>query len=124
MISRQVTMLRGDIASDDLWRRVRTSDLRGAAGAILVYDLTRPHTLDALQTYEAEPLRVCRGARLVMLGNRTDLVEPIRGHAEVTPVGLGTGSPSCGASAKNGADVDLAFRHLAGLLVGLGGEAT
>ena len=44
-------------------------------GAVLVCDVTRPETLEALLTYAQDLRRVCPGARFVCAGNKSDLVD-------------------------------------------------
>jgi 50S ribosomal subunit-associated GTPase HflX len=55
--------------------------LRGAAGAIVVCDLTRPQTLAAFDKYTRIMRTVNPNASLVFVGNKLDLITE-RGHSE------------------------------------------
>jgi small GTP-binding protein len=119
----ELSMMIWDLAGGDEFNQARTSYLRGAAGAVLVCDLTRPQTLVSLQTYAGELLRANPGARFVLAANKSDLAAPLSGAQHLTPEQLEEFARSYDASwsltsARTGDDVETLFRHLAGALVG------
>jgi small GTP-binding protein len=112
-----------DLAGGDEFNQARTSYLRGAAGAVLVCDLTRPQTLSSLQSYAGELLRANRDARFVLAANKSDLAaRTSSGVPSLTPEQLEEFARSYDApwtftSARTGDDVETLFRHLADALV-------
>lgn len=69
-----LTMLIWDLAGGEKFSRMMQSYYRGAAGAILVCDLTRKETLDALDQYVGDFWKVNPHTPLVIAGNKVDLV--------------------------------------------------
>jgi small GTP-binding protein len=107
-----------DIAGNNGFEQVRASYVRGAAGAILVCDLTRAATLDGIQSYVDLLRSVSPDARLILAANKSDLADQhqlttdqIEAAADVL------GIPFYVTSAKNADAVEALFRHLGGLLV-------
>jgi small GTP-binding protein len=117
-------MMIWDLASGEEFNQARTSYLRGAAGAVLVCDLTRPQTLASLQTYAGEMLRANSDARFVLAANKSDLAaQPLSGAQCLTPEQVEEfarcyDAPWTLTSARTGDEVETLFRHLAGALVG------
>ncbi len=115
----ELVLMLWDLAGSEEFDSVRTSYLRGAAGAILVCDLTRPATLDTLSVYAAELCRVNPQARLVVAANKGDLTaEHQLTEAQVAQQAAALSAPYFITSAKTGANVEAAFRLLGELLVG------
>ena len=114
-----LTMMLWDLGGSEEFDQVRASYLRGAAGAVLVCDVTRSETLDSFRTYADELLAVSPGARLILAANKRDLADQQQiTAAQVESVAAGFGAPYYLTSAKTGADVESLFRHLGRLLVG------
>jgi GTPase SAR1 family protein len=120
----ELTMMLWDLAGSEEFDRVRASYLRGASGAVLVCDLTRPETLDRLGFYVQELQAVSPGARLVVAANKLDLLEPsmVDGHPVLGSEQVGAVAASLEAthyltSAKTGEQVEALFRHLGRRLV-------
>ena len=114
----ELTMMLWDLAASEEFSRVQASYLRGAAGAVLVCDLTRPQTLDSLRSYADNLLEANPGAQLVLAANKRDLVD----RRQLTPEQIETVAASLKAahyltSAKTGEEVESLFRHLGRLLV-------
>jgi small GTP-binding protein len=89
--------------------------LRGAAGAIIVCDLTRRGTLPAIERYTRQMQSVNPGSPLVFVGNKVDLTEAraitdedLRAACE--PINGGTFFLT---SAKTGEQVEAVFDCLA-----------
>lgn len=114
----ELTIMLWDLGGSEEFRRVRASYLRGAAGGVLVCDLTRPETLDSFQTYADELLAVSPGAELILAANKCDLVDQQRlTVAQVEAAATSLGAPYYLTSAKTGEEVETLFRHLGSLLV-------
>jgi small GTP-binding protein len=114
----ELTMMLWDLAGSEEFNQVRASYLRGAAGAVLVCDLTRPETLDSLRAYADDLLSVSPDAQLILAANKRDLAD----QQQLTPpqfetVAADLNAPSYLTSAKTGDEVDTLFRHLGRLLV-------
>lgn len=92
--------------------------LVGAAGALIVCDLTRQSTLSYYQTYADQLRHFNSEVRLVLLANKSDLTDE-RAIAEEQLVALAEeiGSPLLHTSAKTGENVETAFKSLADLLI-------
>ena len=121
-----LNMMLWDLAGGEEFNRVRASYFRGAAGAVLVCDVTRPDTLEGLFTYAQDLTRVCPGACFVVAGNKSDLVDEqqvsladIESAAKAIEGETGCGSVSCYlTSARTGQDVETIFRRLAEMAIG------
>jgi small GTP-binding protein len=119
----EVNMMLWDLAGNDGLNRTRKSYLRGAEGALLVCDLTRPQTLSSLQSYASELLEMNPDARFAVAGNKRDLIDqPTSGvqcltAEQVAAIARDLDAPWSLTSARTGDEVDTLFRHLAGVLV-------
>ncbi len=119
----ELTLMLWDLTGSEEFNTVRISYLRGATGAILVCDLTRPATLDVMPAYLAELRHVNPTAAFVLAANKADLVERHElTEAQVAQRAADLGIPYFITSAKTGANVELAFRCLGRLLIGEGRE--
>lgn len=119
----ELTILLWDLAGSEEFNQIRASYLRGAAGALLVCDLTRPETLDGLDGYLRDLQRVSPQAKVVVVANKIDLLadweEPLRQErlAPSATFAAALGAPHFVTSAKTGEHVEDAFRLLGGMLV-------
>jgi small GTP-binding protein len=123
----ELTMMLWDLAGSEEYDRVRASYLRGASGAVVVCDLTRPETLDSVQQYVKELHAASPGAHLIVAANKLDLVEPsaanglpASGQEPVQAAAASLGLPYYLTSAKTGKEVETLFRHLGQQLVNRG----
>ena len=113
-----ITMMLWDLAGSEEFGQMRSSYLRGAAGAVLVCDLTRPETLDHLQTYLDDLREISPGAQFLLAGNKNDLVEQQHvSHKDIEDFAARWGVPYRLTSAKTGDDVETLFRTLGNMLV-------
>ncbi len=114
----ELHLLLWDLAGTDAADQIRASYLRGAVGAILVCDLTRPDTAAGLARI-AESLRsVTADTAMVMAANKRDLLD----DSEQAPVWVSNVAdalavPCSLTSAKHGDEVEGLFRHLGRALV-------
>ena len=65
-----------DTAGQEQFRTITTLYYRGAAGALLVYDITRRETFDDLPMWYGDVLKNCTNPQMVVaiVGNKLDLV--------------------------------------------------
>jgi small GTP-binding protein len=120
----ELTMMLWDLAGSEEFDRVRASYLRGASGAIFVYDLTRPETVDNMQQYVKELHAVSPTARLMVAANKLDLIEsssanglPALGPERIQAAAANLDAPYYLTSAKTGKEVEALFRQLGQQLV-------
>lgn len=114
----ELSMLLWDLAGSEEFDRLRESYLRGASGAVLVCDLTRPETLSSLVSYAEDLQRVSPGAGLVLAANKCDLADQRRLTAqEVEAVAVSLHASYYFTSAKTGEEVETLFRSLGQMLV-------
>ncbi|MFW9997000.1 MAG: Rab family GTPase [Candidatus Odinarchaeota archaeon] len=62
-----------DVAGQALFSAIRSLFYNGALGSLIVFDLTRPETLPALENWVTDFYRYSDKAPLVLLGNKADL---------------------------------------------------
>jgi small GTP-binding protein len=111
-------MMLWDLAGSEEFDQVRASYLRGAAGAILVCDLTRAETLDSLHAYAGDLVSVNPDARLILAANKRDLADEQQlTPAQIEAVAAGLSAPCYLTSARTGDEVETLFQHLGQLLV-------
>ena len=114
----ELIMMLWDLGGGEEFDQVRTSYLRGAAGAVLVCDLTRAETLDHLQSYAENLRKASPDACLVLAANKYDLADQQQlTPAQVETVAAGLQAPYYLSSARTGEEVETMFRHLGRLLV-------
>lgn len=112
-----LAMMLWDIAGNNGFEHVRSSYVRGAAGAVLVCDLTRPQTFDNLIDYVDLLSSVSPDARLVVAANKHDLATQVVSRAEAEATARKFRAPLFFTSAKTGSEVETLFRQLGQLLV-------
>ena len=120
-----LTLMLWDLAGSEEFDRVRASYLRGASGAVLVCDLTRPDTLNGVHRYLQELQEISPDAHAIVAANKLDLVQqppvgirPALDLEQVRAAAAGLGAPYYLTSAKTGDEVEAVFRHLGQRLVG------
>jgi small GTP-binding protein len=114
----ELTMMLWDLAGSEEFTQVRASYTRGAAGAVLVCDLSRPETLDNLRTYAKDLRQVSPNTSLIVAANKRDLID----HGQVAipqveGIAAELDAPYYLSSAKTGEEVETIFRHLAQVLL-------
>ncbi len=113
-----LTIMLWDLAGSEEFDRVRASYLRGASGALIVCDLSRPETCTRLPEYVAQLHTVSPDAKVAFLGNKVDLIEDRElGAQGVARLAGAFGAPYHLTSAKTGEGVEEAFRDLGRQLV-------
>ncbi len=114
----QFNFLIWDIAGfDEAPQRTRNYFL-GASGGLVVADLTRPQTIEALPSILKSFHSVVPEAKIVLLGNKTDLLPEIdEPAAPLNRFAEANGLPVLLTSAKTGQNVEEAFLKLARTLL-------
>lgn len=114
----ELTIMLWDLAGSEEFNQVRTSYLRGASGAVLVCDLTRPETLADIQKYANGFFKSRPGTQLILAANKSDLVDQYQiSKAQLEAAAAELNAPYYYTSAKVGDNVEHLFRHLGQLLV-------
>jgi GTPase SAR1 family protein len=94
------------------------SYFRGAAGAVIACDLTRPETLPGVSRYADRFLAVNPGARLVIAANKVDLDAQLQlTEEQVVATAAALGAAHFLTSAKTGEQVEAIFWQLGWLLL-------
>ncbi len=115
----ELTLMLWDLAGSEEFDKLRASYLRGAAGALIVCDLTQRSSLDSMHEYARQMREVNPRAAVVLAANKHDLVDQrtIR-EDEIAATAAELGAHCFMTSAKLGVTVNEAFRHLGRLTVG------
>ncbi len=114
----EVTLMLWDLGGGEEFERVRPSYLRGAAGAVLVCDLTRPRSLTELSGYVEELERINPEARFIIAANKRDLTKERKLAPEkVEQIAEQLKAVCYETSAKTGDEVEKLFHHMGELLV-------
>ncbi len=109
-----VTLMIWDVLGQKGYSAVQASSFRGSQGALLVYDVTRPETLEALSDYWIPRLYEAVGKiPIVIVGNKVDLVERRKSYEEEAK-NFSTGYDSVFylSSAKSGENVERIFSNI------------
>ncbi len=72
-VSRAVRLIIWDMGGQSTYRELRRQFMRGASGAIIVYDVTRPETFMAMNTWYESFREVCPDAPAIICANKIDL---------------------------------------------------
>jgi small GTP-binding protein len=112
-----VNLLIWDIAGEDEVSAVRTSYLRGAAGYLLVVDVTRAQTLAVAKSISERVAKEVGDIPFLCLLNKTDVEEWDISDAHIEEVEL-QGWTVLRTSAKTGEGVENAFSDLARRIAG------
>ena len=108
----QVNLLIWDIAGEDDVSAVRTSYLRGAAGYLLIIDVTRAQTLAVARSIRERVSAEVGDVPFLCLLNKTDVAEWDIGNDRIEELSA-QGWNVLRTSAKTGAGVESAFFDLA-----------
>lgn len=66
-----------DVAGQERFQTLREVFFKGAHGALLVFDLTRPETLESLFDWKEQIEKRASGIPLILVGNKCDLDDSI-----------------------------------------------
>jgi len=117
---RSLTLLIWDLAGGEKFSRITPSYYRGAAGAILVCDLTRIETLPILTHYAEDFQKLNPRAPLLVVGNKVDLHnQQAISSTELHKVATQLRTSCFTSSAKTGENVEMLFLTLGRRVLGL-----
>jgi len=104
-----------DTAGQERFRAVTRSYYRGAAGAVMVYDITRRATYNHLSSWLTDARNLTNNNTVIFLiGNKSDLTEQREvSYEEASQFAKENGLFFCEASAKSGDNVEEAFLETA-----------
>ena len=114
----EMNLLVWDLSGSNGFETISTSYIQGAAGAMIVCDLTRRETLIAFENYARQVRAVNPNIRLVFVCNKMDLTDA----RDISSIELLTLLSELGeknfflTSAKTGEQVENAFNYLADIL--------
>jgi small GTP-binding protein len=113
----ELTLMLWDLAGGPESGPVVPSYYRGASGAAIACDLTRPETLPGIAKYAEAFLATNPKARLIIVANKVDLVEERRmTDDELAAVSSAIDAPLFLTSAKTGEQVASMFQQLGELV--------
>lgn len=108
-----------DIANIEKFDLTVKSYLRGAHGAIIVTDISRPNTAEKITDYINEFLNVNPKAKMVCVGNKFDLAEELNFNKDDYISKFNAAKcPIFFSSAKSGENVEEVFNSLGIQLIG------
>lgn len=104
-----------DTAGQERFRTITSAYYRGAHGIILVYDTTRPESLENIKTWLADVERYAPdGVATLLIGNKTDLeVERKVDTEDGANFARGIGALHLETSAKEAINVEECFEQIA-----------
>jgi small GTP-binding protein len=115
----KLNLLIWDLVGGNEFSRAETGYLLGTAGALVVCDLTRLDTIEALKRYTKQVRAVNPNVAVVFLANKVDLTaDRMIDDAQLTAVTTELNAPFLLTSAKTGENVESAFAQLADLIEG------
>jgi len=115
-----LTMMIWDILGQRDYRKMRTVSMKGAQGAFLVADLTRPETIVGLAEYWYPEMQEAAGnISAIVIGNKSDIVADNSNAVDIlSSVSSEISSPYFICSAKSGENVNSAFKSIGELILG------
>ena len=123
ILTKDVEFRPGEIATLSIWdiggqqrfEFIRSTFYKGAAGTLLVFDLTREQTYTEIRKWLTEIRQFAGNIPFVLIGNKADLMEDVGiviDRDEARSFAESEGSIYIETSAKTGVNVDDAFTEL------------
>ncbi|MFX1391513.1 MAG: Rab family GTPase [Promethearchaeota archaeon] len=123
ILTKDVEFRQGEIATLSIWdiggqqrfEFIRSTFYKGAAGTLLVFDLTREQTYTEIRKWLTEIRQFAGDIPFVLIGNKADLMEDVGvviDRDEARSFAENEGSIYIETSAKTGINVDEAFTEL------------
>lgn len=110
-----------DVGGQKRFKSIRTTFYRGATGALVVFDLTRPDTFDEVTHWLSEVRQFTKpDIPFILIGNKLDLIEAmgeVVDRSEAKEYAEKEGSIYIETSAKTGESVEEAFVELTNRIV-------
>ncbi|MBY8992261.1 MAG: GTP-binding protein [Candidatus Lokiarchaeota archaeon] len=122
--SKSVKLHIWDIGGQERFKFLHRSFYDGAAGALILFDLSRQHTFSSMKTWLSEMRNIMdKEIPKVIIGNKIDLIPEIGRIIEKSEVENYAKSENCfymETSAKTGENVEKAFLELTQCMLGNG----
>jgi len=119
----RVTLQIWDTAGQEMFRSIISSYYRGAHGVILMFDVTRMRTFDALESWLGEVRAKCaEGVAIVLVGNKLDAEEREVSFEQAGAWAKARGLPYIETSAKRDVMIRDAFITLVATAAGRAAE--
>lgn len=115
----ELTLMLWDILGQKSDDALHSAYYKGANGALLVCDLTRPMTIDHLGKWKEDFLRSAPGAKVVLVANKADLESKVPKDRLDAAEGM-LGGKMIMTSAKTGEGVEEAFLELGRIIMEAG----
>lgn len=114
-----LTMMIWDILGQRDYRNIRDVSLKGANGAMIVADLSRPETISGIVEFWLPQLQdIAGGVSVIIIGNKSDLVPQDDKSIELlSSLSSELSSPYFICSAKTGENVESAFKSIGELIL-------
>ncbi len=106
-----------DLAGQPTSRTLSKSHYLGSGGSLLIFDLTRPETLEELSLWAAELERAVGHIPLILIGNKSDLEYPADSSERMLRMATRLDARYFMTSAKESINVNDAFETLARQMV-------
>ena len=115
-----LTLMIWDILGQKEYRKVQSMSFQGTSGALVVYDVTRPESLQSLHDYWIPELqKAASNIPIVFLANKCDLIEKeCFDESDLSKLASEYGGYYMLTSAKTGENVENSFITLGKALVG------
>lgn len=114
----ELTLMLWDILGQKSDDPLHSAYYKGANGALLVCDLTRPQTVDHLPKWKEDFLRAAPGAKIVLVANKADLDPKVPMDKLEGVAGMMDGKMIM-TSAKTGEGVESCFLELGRMVMGV-----
>jgi len=109
----QVRVLLWDLGGDQKFVNMRKTFIMGARGALLIFDLTRRNTLEALDKWRLNFIEIMGEQPMLLIGNKSDLTDHITiSNEEAQNYAQKNNLQLIITSAKTGENVEAAFKEL------------
>lgn len=108
-----------DIGGQQRFEFIRTTFYRGAAGVLLVFDLTRQETFKTIDSWVDEIKKFCGDPAIVLLGNKVDLLPTSPEKVDAQAIQNYITAKNMAyfeTSAKTGQNVNEAFKKLTNMV--------
>ncbi|MFX1295011.1 MAG: GTP-binding protein [Promethearchaeota archaeon] len=116
----QIKLTVWDIAGQARWRDVRNVYYRGSNGSIIVYDVTRPGSFDAIPSWYSDLTKFSKDKNIprILLANKIDLTDIRKISTEDgEKMAKQLNAPYFETSAKDGTQVEDAFQKISKLIL-------
>ncbi len=113
----QVNLIIWDLAGGNDYLKHNTNYLRGAAGGIIMCDLTRPDTIPYLSNYAKQLRQINPKSTIIFVGNKIDLIEKREGSGDqLAEISEQFQTEYLTTSAKTGENVEFVFQRMTELI--------